>query len=1258
MLSYILSSGFSHLVHVDPRSRLVLESLESLGLDVRHHSSHWERLCVLREEVLGWPYPPWPSTRHDFVLYVLIAYCPSGLLRTFLSRCRSLQPRAGTNPLVYAADLQKTEHAMVLLACGADVNMRGLVVDDTRHASPLEVAIDLSEDVLVGEILLRGCTVSWEVISTAVCMPWCSTQVLAKLVVTDEFVDWAYDIGDERLYWGVFNSARPSARDSKKADEAHVTLARRLRQLGQDLSADSWFGEELIERALHAAHISMLEFLLPTDEPPPGRFLIAAATGDTSETVSVVRFLLDKGVDVHAVSDESGDTALHLAVMCSWEPRRLELATMLMDAGCSPHACNSQGETPLIVAEKRGYSSVAEILLSCNGPLPSNVLHLALHACLNPQVIQSLIQSGANIHAISGSAGNTVLHLAINEGGADRTRGAYGESECLDLVKSFINAGYDPTICNSSGESALEAAIKRRYTSVVDLLLSYNVPLPANILLFRPQQRANLWTILILVSKGAKVHFTTPDGVTVLYLSIAEYTEGTCLKLVKSLVNAGCDPTIRNSGWESALEATIEHRYPSVVDLLLSYNAPLPANILLFGLQQRTTLEIIRSLVSKGADVHSTTPNGDTVLHLSIAEYSEGTCLDLVKSLIHAGCNPTICNLGGESPLEAAFKSRYPSVVDHLLSYNFPLPANVLLFGLQHRTTLEIIRFLISKGAGVHSTTPNGDTVLHLSVDQYSEETCSDLVKCFVSAGCNPAPRNLDGKSVLEAAIKCRYTSVVDLLLSYNAPLPANILLFGLQQCTTLEIIRSLVSKGADMYSTTPNGYTALHLTIDRYSEGTCLDLFDSLINAGLDPTIRNSGGESPLEAAIKRRYTLMVDHLLLYNVPLPANVVLFGLQKCTTLKVIQSLVSKGADVRSTTSDGDTALHLSIMAAAEHDANKVDLDLVEYLINAGCDPAVRNLDGESVLEVAIEHQYTEVVDLLLSYNAPLPANILLFGLQKWTTLEIIRSLVSKGADVHSTTPNGDTVLHLSIDQYDEGTCLDLVKSFINAGCSPAACNYDGKSALEVAIECDYTSVVDILLSYNTPFPADILLSSRRRYTSLQMIQYLIVKGADVHSTTSNEDTLLHVAVANYYSEGMCHDVVKSLINAGCNPAACNSDGVSVLEAAVTGHCGYTSVVELLLLHNVPCSPGILSTAIRYCRSPPMIQLLVRSITKANTTVSGSDWDTLIRLAREYYVEETRQQVVDILDAAREACREPPGPTDDTPVHVAKRPRRE
>ena len=232
MLSYVLSSGFNHLAHVDPGSTVVLEALRSLGSDVRHHPSHWERLCELREEVLRWPYPPWPSSRHDFVLYILIAYSSPALLQSFLSSDQPLKPRVGTNPLVYGADLRKTDHAMALLACGADVNMRGFVIDDSHHASPLEIAIDFGDDVLVGELLRRGCVVTSELLTTAVCMPWCSTRVLVKLMQTDKFMEWAHEIGDERLYRSVFNSARPNSGDSKKTDEDHVSLARILRQIG------------------------------------------------------------------------------------------------------------------------------------------------------------------------------------------------------------------------------------------------------------------------------------------------------------------------------------------------------------------------------------------------------------------------------------------------------------------------------------------------------------------------------------------------------------------------------------------------------------------------------------------------------------------------------------------------------------------------------------------------------------------------------------------------------------------------------------------------------------------------------------------------------------------------------------------------------------------------------------------------------------------------------------------------------------------
>ena len=661
MLSYVLSSGFDHLAHVDPESTVVLEALQSLGLDVRHHPSHWERLCELREEVLRWPYPPWPSSRHDFVPYILIAYSSPELLQSFLSNGRFLKPRVGTNPLVYAADLRKTEHAMAFLACGVDVNIPGFVVDDSHHALPLEVAIDLGEDVLVGELLQRGCGVSLELLSTAVCMPWCSTRVLVKLMQTDKFVEWAHEIGEERLYRSVFNSARPNGGDSRKTDEDHVALARILRRIGQNLSARSPFGAGLIERAIRAAHTSLLEFLLPPNQPPPPRFLLIASTGDTSETVSTVRFLLRKGVNIHAVSGSSGDTALHLAAMCPWEPRSWELTQVLLDAGCRRHARNLQDETPLTIAMKHGHTSVVELLLSSNVPFPPNILQIALQQRSTLQIVQLLIRKGADVHSIT-SDGDTVLHLAIPR---------YAESRCLELVNSFIEAGCNPAACNFEGETVVEVAIGCRHSSVVKLLLSCNVPFPPDILPIVVQQCLSLQIIDILIDKGADVHSTTSDGDTVLHLAITGYIESTCLDLVDRFFKAGFNPAMCKSKRRTALEVAIDCRYYSVVELLLSRNVLLPCDILPLALQHCLPLQTIDILIRKGADLHSTTSDGDTILHLAITGYVESTCLDLVNRFFQAGFNPAMCKSKHKTVLEAAIGCRYYSVVKLLLWYNF-----------------------------------------------------------------------------------------------------------------------------------------------------------------------------------------------------------------------------------------------------------------------------------------------------------------------------------------------------------------------------------------------------------------------------------------------------------------------------------------------------------------------------------------------------------------------------------------------------------
>ena len=1127
MLSYVLSSGFNHIAHVDPGSAVVLEALQSFGSCVRHYPSQWDRLCEFREEDLRWPYPPWPSSRHDVVMYVLIAYSSPAFLQSFLSACHPLKPRLGTNPLVYAADLRKTKHAMTLLAHGADVNIPSLVADGSHKALPLEVAVDLGDGSLVGALLQRGCVVTTEVLSTAVCMPWCSARVLARLTETDEFVEWAKEIGDEKLYRGIFSSARPDAGDSKQTDEDRVTLARRLREIGQDLSPDSPFGADLIERALHAAHTSMLEFLLPTDQPPPARFLLAAAAGDTSETVPVVRFLLKKGANIH-VSNASGDTALHLAATCPWEPRSLELTRILLDAGCNPDVRNLRGAIPLTIAMRRGYFLVVERLLYVSPP--SDILPIALRQRTTSQMIQFLVHKGADVHFTTFD-GDSVLHLAI---------AGYAESACLDLVGSFIEAGCNPAICNFEGETVFHIAIDRGYTSVV------------------------------------------------------------------------------------------EH--------LVSTNAPLPPDIMSFALRKHSTPEIVEVLIRGGANVNSTIPNGDSVLHLAIAEYAESLCLDLVKIFIEAGCNTATRNSKGQTAFQVAFRQGYTSVVEQFLFWNVPFPPCILPFALRNRSTLRMIETLIQKGANVNFTASNGDSVLHLAVANYSQSKCLYLTKSFIGAGCNHATCNSKGQTVFEVAIDRGYTSVVEELLSIDVPFPPDILPTALQNSLTPRLIELLVQKGADVNSITSNGDTVLHLAVAKYPASACLDLVFRFIQAGCDPITKNSEGQTVFQVAFQRGYTLVVEHLLSSDTPVPSDILPIALYNRSTPDVVKSLIRRGADVDSTTFNGDSVLHIAIAEYLESSC----LDLVKIFIETGCNTTARNSKGQTVFQFAFQRGYTSVLEHLLSSNVPFPPHVLPFALRNQSTLQMVEMLVHKGANVNITASNGDSVLHLAVACYSQSRCLYLVKNFIEAGCDPTTYNFGGETIFHVAVSRDYTSVVEYLFSVNVSPPPDIIPLALQKRSAPQMIELLVCNGADVNSATSNGDSVLHLAIVEYF-EPICLDLVKRLIEAGCSPTARNLDAETPLDSAMKR--GYMAVTQYLLSRTVPLSPtfNILSRALQKRCIPEVIGLLARNTTDDLVTMSESNWGTLLQLAHSSYIGLDRSRVIKCLNDGRKATRAYPYP---------------
>lgn len=170
-----------------------------------------------------------------------------------------------------------------------------------------------------------------------------------------------------------------------------------------------------------------------------------------------------------------------------------------------------------------------------------------------------------------------------------------------------------------------------------------------------------------------------------------------------------------------------------------------------------------------------------------------------------------------------------------------------------------------------------------------------------------------------------------------------------------------------------------------------------------------------------------------------------------------------------------------------------------------------------------------------------------------------------------------------------------------------------------------------------------------------MVEHLIHKGPDVHFTMSNRDTIPHLAIAEYI-EGTCCYLMKNFIEAGCNLIARNSNGKTVLQTAIEH--GYTSVVKTFTLAQCSLPPDILPIALQHRCTPQMIQLLVGRGANAHVTASGSDWDTLLQLVHTSYSAQQCQQVITILDASRRGMETYPSLRDETPIHVAKRPRLE
>lgn len=265
--------------------------------------------------------------------------------------------------------------------------------------------------------------------------------------------------------------------------------------------------------------------------------------------------------------------------------------------------------------------------------------------------------------------------------------------------------------------------------------------------------------------------------------------------------------------------------------------------------------DFIKYLVSQGADIHAKGLYGETPLHNAASEHD----IELTKFLISKGADVNMKSESGYTPLHRAAqnlkkaKNSPVEIVEFLVSQGADATARTKdghtpLHNAAHNA--EIARFLVSKGADVNAKTENGYTPLHSAV--YSKDT--EAIEFLVSQGANTNAKNKHGKTPLDLAKEMENvnTEIVDYLTSLSNAMPTPTPSHSNTKSSADDPAEMSIDKftelfGSDVKATDEDGLTLLH----KASAIGNIDVVKHLVSKGAEVNAKGKEDFTPLHMAM-----------------------------------------------------------------------------------------------------------------------------------------------------------------------------------------------------------------------------------------------------------------------------------------------------------------------------------------------------------------------------------------------------------------------
>ncbi|XP_069826479.1 ankyrin repeat and KH domain-containing protein 1 isoform X2 [Dendropsophus ebraccatus] len=481
---------------------------------------------------------------------------------------------------------------------------------------------------------------------------------------------------------------------AEACSDGDVNAVRKLLNEGRSVNEHTKEGESLLCLACSAGYYELVQVLLAMhanveDRGNKGDItpLMAAASGGF---VDIVKVLLLHSADVNARSS-SGNTALTYACAGGF----VDVVKVLLEEGANIEEHNENGHTALMEAASAGHVEVARILL----------------------------ENGAGINTHSNEFKESALTLACYKGH-------------LEMVRFLLEAGADQEHKTDEMHTALMEACMDGHVGVARLLLDSGaqVNMPADSFespLTLAACGGHVELAALLIERGANLEEVNDEGYTPLMEAAREgHEEIVALLLAQGAnINAQTEET-----QETALTLACCGGFAEVTDFLVKSGADveLGCSTPLMEAAQEGHLELVKYLLSAGANVHASTATGDTALTYAC----ENGHTDVAEALLQAGADLEHESEGGRTPLMKAARA------GHLCT----------------------VQFLISKGANINHATANND---HTVVSLACAGGHLAVVELLLAKGADPTHRLKDGSTMLIEAAKGGHTNVVSYLLDY-----------------------------------------------------------------------------------------------------------------------------------------------------------------------------------------------------------------------------------------------------------------------------------------------------------------------------------------------------------------------------------------------------------------------------------------------------------------------------------------------------------